>query len=110
MLALSGALVTSQTSSIFSGYMLALTACRYGNAVMVPAACDLVVKVPGSQPNQGVCIFDATDETIVQFSVQEAGETMHLAVMRLAKHTQPHGLNIVSQHAWWMCILLTQFL
>ena len=79
--------------------MLALFACRYNNAVMVPAASHLVVKVPGSQPNQGVCIFDATDETLVQFSVQEAGNTMHLSIMCLAKHVQPHGLNIASEHA-----------
>lgn len=55
---------------------------------MVPAASDLVVKVPGSQHNQGVCVFDTTDETIVQFSVLEAGENLHFTVMHLAKQIQ----------------------
>lgn len=80
--------------------MLAVFAHRYGNAVMVPAASNLVVKVPGSQHNQGVCVFDTTDETIVQYSVQEAGELLvHVAVMRLTKCTQLYGLNIASEHA-----------
>lgn len=71
------------------GYMLALSACRYGNTVTQPAASDLVVKVPGSQRNHGFCIFDTPDETIVQYSVQEAGENMRLAVMCVTKRLQP---------------------
>ena len=84
---------------MFPGYKLVLSACRYGNAVTAPAASDLVVKVQGSEQNQGVCIFDATDETIVQYSVHKAGENMQLALMHLAKHTQPYGLNTASEHA-----------
>lgn len=107
--ACSGTLVTSQPSSIHVPRLHAgLSACRYGNAVMQPAASNLVVKVPGSQRHHGVCIFDTPDETIVQYSVQEAGKNMRLAVMPPTKHIQPYCIATPSEHTSQICVILTQ--
>ena len=62
--------------------------CRYGNSVSQPAATDLVVKVPGALHDQGSCVFDTVEETIVQFTPQEAGEPqMSAEITQLGKRS-----------------------
>lgn len=50
-----------------------------------PAARDLLVKVPGGLHDQGSCIFDTVDETIVQFTPRQAGEYTFAQIMHVGQ-------------------------